>query len=314
MKSKPLITVIGSCGQSIFMFVDRFHEKGETLRSNSMIIEPGGKGYNQAVGCARMGADTVYISVVGDDAYGKECIDFLKAENIDTSLFKIVEGEKTSLGVILTDSKGENRVTLSPGSEKRRLNPEDIKAAEDTIARSDILLINFEIPYDVFLAAVEIAYRNGVRIILNPAPAVDPGDDILKKIFFLTPNEYEAKTISGIKDTGSLADPVEYAKALNARGAKNLVITLGEKGALLYTDNKPYMASPYELNAVDTTGAGDTFNAALSVRIAKGDDYTEAVEYAVAASALSVTKKGVLNAIPTEQMVYDFMRAGKKVE
>jgi len=297
MPEKPLITVVGLGGYSIFMSTATFPEKGETVKARNCFTEPGGKGYNQAVACARLGARTAFIGSFGNDLYGKECIDFLKKESIDTSHVKITGEKATATGVILTDMYGDNRVTVYPGAAEL-LRPEDILEAEEIISRSDVLLIQLEVPFDTVKCAIETANKHNVRVILNPAPAFLPEYDILKKVYLLTPNEFEATLISGIKDGNSIS-PGRMAEKLKASGAKNVIITLGEKGAYLSCPGYDTQIEPSKVaKVVDTTGAGDTFNAALAVYIAKGFDMIKAAQFATTAAALSVAKKGVMNSIP----------------
>lgn len=305
MSKKPVVTVIGLGGYSIFMDLESFPVESETTRAEDCFTEPGGKGYNQAVGCARLGAQTTFISAFGDDIYGKECIDLLKKEGINTSYIKTVKGKSTAVGVILTDAQGANQISVYPGAIER-LEPKDILAAERVISQSDVLLIQLEIPYNTVKCAVDLADRYDVKVILDPAPAMRLDEDLLKQIYIVTPNEFEARVISGSEEIVH-ASSSALAEKIKGAGAENVIITLGAKGALLSYGGVTADIDPITMpRVVDTTGAGDTFNAALGVCIARGIDILQAAKYATIASALSVRKKGVMGSIPYPSEIEEF--------
>ena len=268
------ISVIGIAGNSAFMHTDHFHEKGETTVADSVYYEIGGKGINQAVAAARFGAQVSFLCAVGDDADGEKCAECCRDNGIKGFLAK--KSIPTALAFILTDKHGENRVTVYRGA---ALDEADVYAFEREIASSDILLLQNEVPEKVNILASDIAVKNGVRVILNPAPARAVSDELSKNVWLITPNEQESAFVD--------LDRFE-----------NSVITLGNKGCLingdirvLATDDKP----------VDTTGAGDTFNGTLAVCIAEGKSLEAACRYGNAASGISVTRKHVLNSIPTRE-------------
>ncbi|MBQ7045504.1 MAG: ribokinase [Clostridia bacterium] len=267
------ISVIGICGNSIFMKVDHFHEKGETLAADSVFEEIGGKGINQAVACARMGAEVSFLAAVGDDADADKCRQTAIDNNIN-GFFATKNGKKTTFAVILTDKNGENQVT---GIRQAELSVNDVISFEQEIATSDILLLQNEVPVDVNQKAVELAKKHGVRVILNPAPIRPIPDDIADAVFMVTPNEQEKQAIK----------PNRF---------KNCITTLGKDGCDI--NGKTKIKAP-SVKAVDTTGAGDTFNGVLAVCIANGMPLEKACEYAVCAASLSVTKNYVLDSIPT---------------
>ena len=266
------ISVIGICGKSTFLYVDHFHKKGETLSADSLFEEMGGKGTNQAIAAARQGADVAFLCAVGEDQSAKECAKLLEAEDIKPCI-KVKKGKNTTMAVILTDKDGENRVTVFRDAE---LSADDVNDFEAEIASSDILLLQNEVPEDVNFKAVDIAEKYGVKVILNPAP---PRKNIPENLFMVTPNEQEREFIN----------PEKY---------QNCITTLGGDGCDI-NDEFCIPAMPAEV--VDTTGAGDTFNGVLAVRIAEGIGVARAAEYAVAASSLSVSKKYVIDSIPTRE-------------
>ena len=275
------ISVIGICGNSVFMYADHFHENGETLVADSVFEEIGGKGINQAVAAKRMGADVSFLCAIGDDANGEKSIAEAKENGINAH-FKIKNGKATPFAFILTDKNGENRVTEYKSAE---LDENDVISFEKEIEKSDILLIQQEVPSQVNEKAVEIADKYGVKVILNPAPIREIPDKMAEKVFMVTPNEQEMQ-------------------AIDIKRFKNCITTIGKKGCLI---NGKESVSGIEVKAVDTTGAGDTFNGTLAVCIAEGMSLSDAARYAVTSSGISVGRKYVLNAIPyreeTERML-----------
>lgn len=268
----PKISIIGICGNSTFMYADHFHENGETLVADSVYEEVGGKGINQAIAAKRMGAEVSFLAAIGDDENGKKCIEAAKANGINAD-FKIKCGKVTPFAFILADKNGENRVTEYKNAE---LDENDVLSFEKEITSSDILLLQQEVPADVNAKAIEIAGKHDVRVVLNPAPIRKIPDEIAETVFAVTPNEQEMQ-------------------AINLGRFKNCIATLGEKGCLINGKNS---INGINVKALDTTGAGDTFNGVLAVCIAEGMDLEEACKYAVIASGISVSRKYVLNAIP----------------
>lgn len=271
------ISVIGICGNSIFMNVDHFHKKGETIAAESVFEEIGGKGINQAVACAKMGAEVSFLGAIGEDSDGEKCKNTAKQFGIDGH-FCLKKGLRTTFAVILTDKNGENQVT---GFRSAELEVQDVLNFEEKIAKSEVLLLQHEVPLEINEVAVRIAKKHNVKVILNPAPIGQISDTQAESVFAVTPNEQE-KT------------------AIEVSRFKNCITTLGSKGCDI---NGETFIKAIDVKAVDTTGAGDTFNGALAVLIAEGKDIETACKYAVCASGLSVTKKGVLNAIPTREEI-----------
>lgn len=271
------ISVIGICGNSIFMNVDHFHKKGETIAAESVFEEIGGKGINQAVACAKMGAEVSFLGAIGEDSDGEKCKNTAKQFGIDGH-FCLKKGLRTTFAVILTDKNGENQVT---GFRSAELEVQDVLNFEEKIAKSEVLLLQHEVPLEINEVAVKIAKKHNVKVILNPAPIGQISDTQAESVFAVTPNEQE-KT------------------AIEVSRFKNCITTLGSKGCDI---NGETFIKAIDVKAVDTTGAGDTFNGALAVLIAEGKELETACKYAVCASGLSVTKKGVLNAIPTREEI-----------
>ncbi|MBE7046389.1 MAG: hypothetical protein E7396_03135 [Ruminococcaceae bacterium] len=266
------ISVIGLCGKSTFMYVDHFHQKGETIEAESVYSEIGGKGSNQAIAAKRMGASVSFLAAIGDDETGQECKRVYEENGVNAFLVT-KKGKITPFAFILKDKHGENLVTEYGTAV---LEADDVISFEEEIASSDILLIGHEVPDEVNEKAVSIAKKYGIKIILNPAPARNIPDFIAENTYIVTPNEHESKFV-------------------NREKIKLLITTLGSKGCSINdSDFVPAMS----VKAEDTTGAGDTFNGVLSVCIAEGMDIKKACRMAVKASGISVSRRYVLNAIP----------------
>lgn len=268
----PKISVIGICGNSVFMSVDSFHKSGETVVAKRCFEEIGGKGINQTIAAARMGAEVSFLAAIGDDTDGEKCRLAAKQDGIDAH-FAVSKGMRTTFAFILTDKKGENRVTEYVGAE---LSREDVLAFESQIANSDILLLQHEVPAIVNETAIALAEKHGVKVILNPAPIREISREMARKVYLVTPNEHEQEGIKHLT-------------------FQNCITTLGSEGCCI---NGTEFIKALQVKAVDTTGAGDTFNGVLAVCLAEGMDLKTACKYAVTASGISVTRHCVLAAIP----------------
>lgn len=289
------IAVIGLSGQSIFMKVNNLPTPSTTIHSTNLYIEPGGKGYNQAVACKKLGAEVSYFSKVGCDEYGNICEKYLKDLEIKT-IFEKDKIHNTALATILTDDLAENEVIVYKGASSN-LNVSELKDFESEIANADVLLLQYEISIDVVKKAIEIAKENNTLVILNPAPAIYLDKEILNMADIVTPNYEEAKTLYGL-------DIEKLPSSIN----NTLIVTLGSKGSLLINKHTSKKFSPINVEAVDTTGAGDVFNAGLAVAIANKKSIEEAIEFATVASGLSVTKEHVMDSIPTKEMVEEYLK------
>ena len=259
-------------------------------------MNPGGKGANQAVAAARLGGKISFIAKTGDDVFGKQARQLFENENINTDYLVTDPGHPSGVALITVDAKGENCIVVAPGSNSY-LSQADIDNAREEILRSNIVLMQLEIPIETVNYAANIAFDAGKKVILNPAPALQISDDLLSKLYLITPNETEAELISGIPvkdiDSATLA-----ARDIHKRGVKVVIITLGSKGALLFTAEVVKLIPSPKVEAVDTTAAGDVFNGAIAVAIAEGFDLDQAVEFACKAAAISVTRMGAQSSAP----------------
>ena len=293
------IGFLGLCGSSVFMEVDHFHRPGETLHAKNTFTEPGGKGYNQAVAAQRLGAKSLFIGCVGFDDAGRSCKNFLLNEGAD-ALMQLTDEVETACAFILTDARGENQVTVCRGASDF-LSADFIRESEAELRSCNMLILNLECPMDATLMAADIAFKNNIPVILNPAPARELDVEFLKKCECITPNRSEAAELFGIDADASL---VEMAKTIIDAKINRAVITLGGDGALLIDGGEAWKFDSIRVKAVDTTGAGDTFSAALGRAILRGDGMIKAVEYAMNAAAKSVTKPHVMDGLPTEDELY----------
>lgn len=272
------IAVIGIAGESVFLSLDEFNKTGETGVAKTFHSELGGKGFNQAVAIAKQGVDVAFLGA----CYSKDKQRFCKiSKDIGIEPFFVSKNERSPYAVITTDGKGDNRVIVYRGA---TLDENDVELFLDQIKNADILLINNEVPLSVNARAVEIAKQNGVKVILNPAPFRPNDREFLDKIDLFTPNEYETEGLS------------EY---------ENVVVTLGAKGCLIKKTGEIVPAKKVDL-AVDTTGAGDTFNGVLAVCLAEGMNIKEACERANIASAIKVKRKYILDSIPLRKEIEEY--------
>jgi ribokinase len=291
------ILVVGSSNTDLIIKVKDIPRPGETLLGGQFQTFPGGKGANQAVATARAGGNVVFIAAVGDDAYGAEAIRNYQEDHINTEDIKVCRGVPSGIAMITVSDKGENAITVASGA-NAELRPADLEEAEEAFAEADFMLVQLETPLDF-----------NTRVILNPAPAAELPDAMLKKVHIITPNETEAEKLTGIavQDEASAA---EAARVLHGRGVRTVIITLGEKGALVSDPESGDLAliPGFRVQAVDTTAAGDVFNGQLAVALAEGLALEGAILQAHAAAALSVQKLGAQSSIPRKQDTLDFLK------
>lgn len=291
------IAVLGLCGNSVFLNVDHFHVPGETVHAQGLYAEPGGKGYNQAVAAARLGAEVTFLGCIGDDADGRACMEFLQKEGI-TPIPQIHGTIPSAYACILTDKDGENRVTVFSGA-AQHLTAEFVYAQESAIAGSDLLLLNNEYPQACNEAALALAKKHGVKVVYNPAPAREVTPAFLAGCDLITPNLSETAVLIG----ETVSDLAEIAERFRQRGISNAVVTLGGDGAAIFANGEALRIPACKTKAVDTTGAGDTFTAALSVALLEGKSLTEGAIWAANAAAISVSRQYVMPGLPTRAML-----------
>lgn len=296
------IAVVGSYGVGLTMRVGRLPEGGETLSDGVFSSGHGGKGSNQAVAAARLGAEVALLTAVGADAFGNAAAELWREEGVRATLRTTQAA--TMVGVILVEPSGENRIVIAPGA-LAELCPEDVDAFEEEIAAADILVTGFEIPVPAARRALELARRHGVRTLLNPAPAVQLDTELWDLADVLTPNQSEAAVLTG----EPVATPQACADAIRARFGGTTVVTLGGEGCLLDTpEGRTRVAPVRPVRVVDTTGAGDAFTGALAVALARGDSLPEAVRFASAAGAHAVATAEVIPSLPRPSDIAALLR------
>lgn len=290
------IVVVGSINMDLVTTSKQFADEGETVMGQSFQTFFGGKGANQAVAASRLGADVYMIGAVGDDDFGRALLENLNHEKVDTQAVKIISNTSSGIAsIVVCDT--QNQIIVVAGA-NAKLTPEDIQAQESLISSADVILAQLEVPLDTVGKAAELAKKHHVPFILNPAPAQRLPETLLNNVSILTPNEYEL-FISLNVEHQSIAETLNQAPC-------SVVLTQGSKGAcFIDTDKKAVFQTAFNVEAVDSTGAGDTFNAALAVYHTHG--LAEAVKRASAAGALSVTKMGAQAGMPTETELLTFL-------
>jgi ribokinase len=269
---------------------------GETILGGEFTMVAGGKGANQAVAAARLGAETWFIASVGQDPFGEKMLSNFAAEGIRTDFVTIDSGHASGVATITVDQRGENAIVVAPGA-NGQVCADDVRRATAAIARADSVLMQLEIPLDAVVEAARIAAQAGVRVVLDPAPARELPDELLRNVSLLTPNETEAELLTGI--AGDTLDAARaQAAALLARGVKAVLITRGRQGSLLVDGAGEQAFATEEVTSVDSTAAGDCFNGALAACLAAGAGLEDAITFASRAAALSTTRLGAQDSLP----------------
>lgn len=290
------ILVIGSSNTDMVIRSERIPAPGETILGGKFLMNPGGKGANQAVAAARLNGKVMFITRVGSDIFGQEALAHYTQEGIDIRFALTDPKHPSGTALIMVDAKGENCIAVAPGA-NAALCPADLDAAKEAFDGVDILLMQLETPLDTIRRACILAKEKGIRIVLNPAPAAILPADVLKSLFLITPNQTEAELLTGIKveDASSAS---KAALALQNMGVETVLITMGSKGAFVKTSQSEEFIAAEKVQAVDTTAAGDTFNGALCVALAEGLDLINATRFANKAAAISVTRMGAQASAP----------------
>lgn len=288
-----MITVVGSINMDLVVRTTRFPKQGETVLGDLYTTVPGGKGANQAVAAARLGTAVHMIGAVGTDAFGDELLKGLATENIDINSVKRVAGTSGIANILL--SEGDNRIIVVPGA-NHSIEVEELAAFESALAASDIVIVQLELPIPVVLKTLEICHQHQVPTILNPAPADAYTKELLTHATYLTPNETEAEEIFG----------TDWKQALE-QYPNRLIVTLGENGARYFDGHQHVIVEGFKTQAIDTTGAGDTFNGALAVALTEKMPFEKAIRFANAAASLSVEKFGAQGGMPSRQEVLERM-------
>ena len=297
------ICVIGSINMDLVVNVDEMPKKGQTLIGSDFKEVPGGKGANQAVAASRLGANVCMVGKVGSDGFGQNLLNQLKNNNVDTKYIQIEEGA-SGVALITVDKNAENAIVVSPGA-NFKLAQKDIDNCIDAIKESNVVVIQLETPIDTIKYALEKSKELDKFTILTPAPAVKLGDDIIKNVDLLTPNETELEILSGVSINNEY-DILKAAQVMLEKGVKKLIVTLGSKGSLYIDKENKIFKKSYKVDAIDTTAAGDSYTGAIAVSLSQGKNVEDTIDFASRVGALCVTKEGAQTSLPTIEEVLNY--------
>jgi ribokinase len=299
--TKHSILVVGSSNTDMIIKVQHIPKPGETILGGEFASAAGGKGANQAVGAARAGGDVTFIARVGRDMFGDKAVAGFVADGIDVDYVVRDKSCPSGVALIFVGENGENSIAVASGS-NGKLAPGDLNKAKNAFKHAGVVLLQLETPLATVKAAAQLAAATGARVILNPAPARPLPDDLLRRVYLLTPNESEAELLTG-RSVNSGAAVAKAADALLARGVQNVIITLGARGAFVAGKEARSLVPGFKVKPVDTTAAGDVFNGTLAVALAEGKPLLEAARFASAAAAISVTRLGAQTSAPKRKEI-----------
>jgi ribokinase len=299
------IAVVGSSNMDLVVKSNRIPVTGETILGGDFIMVPGGKGANQAVAAAKLGAEVFFIAKLGDDIFGLQSLNNFKKEGVNTKYVVQTQEAPSGVALIMVDDEGNNVIVVAPGA-NHKLSPEDVKEAEPDIASSGALVAQLEVPIETIEFAAGLANKSNVPFILDPAPAQKLSPELLNMVDVLTPNETEAQILTGIevKDQQSAK---AAAKKLLECGVKNVILTMGASGYLSVGKEGKEFVAARKVTAADSTAAGDAFTGSLAVGLAKGQTLFEAALFANNVAAVSVTRMGAQPSMPTVEEIDKFI-------
>lgn len=295
--TKSTILVIGSANMDLVVSTPRFPQPGETVFGSKFGMHPGGKGANQAVAAAKLGGDVHFFGKMGNDLFRDKLCAGMQKDGVQLDHLLIDPDESTGMALITVEGSGQNEIVVVSGS-NMNLSPTDIAGNRAVFSGAKIVLLQLEIPLDTVIQAARLAKEHGALVILNPAPARELPQQLLSLVDYLTPNETEAELLTG-QAVHDQASAQAAAKKLLATSVKNVIVTMGEKGALLVSQAKAELFPPKKVQVVDTTAAGDAFNGALAFSLASDKNLEEAIRFANSVAAYSVTKMGAQSSMPT---------------
>lgn len=295
--NKEGVLVVGSANMDLVVTSERFPKPGETIFGRGFEMFPGGKGANQAVSCAKLGGVTYFLGKMGNDDFHDLLNKSLSENGVKVEDVIVENNAHTGVALISVDGTGENEIIVISGT-NMMFTEEDLLLKKDYFSRAKVVLTQLEIPIKTVTLAAKLAKENNSIFILNPAPAAELSDELLSQVDYITPNESELELLSKhiISDKASAE---QAAKTLLKRGVKNVIVTIGEEGSLLVNNERTEHFETHKVKAVDTTAAGDSFNGALAYLLSIGKTIDEAIHFANYSAALSVTKPGAQNSMPT---------------
>ena len=304
-RDAPQIAVVGSSNMDLVVKSTRIPAVGETILGGDFIMTPGGKGANQAVAAAKLGAEVYFIAKLGNDIFAEQSLNNFKKAGVNTEHVIQTSEAPSGVALIMVDDEGNNLIVVATGANQKLL-PADVKRAESDIASCGAVVAQLEVPLETIEFAAKMANDLKVPFILDPAPAQKLGAELLEMVDVLTPNETEAHILTGVEVTDEDSARTAAGNLLE-RGVKAVILTLGGKGFLLADHDKSRYVSAQKVDAVDSTAAGDAFTGSLAVGIAENKSLLDAALFANYVAALSVTKMGAQSSMPTLQEVKDFM-------
>ena len=301
------IAVIGSTMMDVVSYTDTVPEAGETRAAKGFHVACGGKGANQAVAAAKLGADVLMVTAVGSDIFGKEARENFTKHGIETKYVKTAAGVANGVATILVEASSQNRILIHAGANET-LSPEDIAAAGDDLAKCGLIVLQLEVPLQTVYAAIDFGCSHNIPVLLNPAPATtELSREMVKKCTYFVPNETELAILTGMP-TGTLEEVKKAAKTLLAEGLKNIIVTMGGRGSLYMTENEEMIIPCRKVAAVDTTGAGDAYIGCFAASLAAGMEVKDALARASLYASLSVTRKGTQDSYAEPEVFADFCR------
>lgn len=299
--TKPIITVVGSFAVGMTLRTKRMPIFGETLLGSDFDMGPGGKGSNQAVAAARLRAAAAWVGILGDDKLAEVATEMYVREGVNTAFSSKTQAKATGVGFIILNAQGDNGIILDMGANEL-MDAAFVDRAEEQIAGSDIVMTVLEIPRAAAARAMELGKKHNVRTLLNPAPAIKLDREILANADYLTPNESELRILLGLEPNDP-SPTEELVEQLREKGANEIIVTLGERGAFVAGRNGTQTIPAIPVNVVDSTGAGDGFSAGLAVALAEGRPLPDAVKFANCVGALVCTRLGVIPGMPIRAAV-----------
>jgi ribokinase len=298
---KPKIFVIGSSNTDMVIKSEKLPAPGETVIGGVFLMNAGGKGANQAVAVAKLGAEVVFVSKVGNDIFGKQALEGFQNLGINTDFVFIDNENPSGVALILVDGHGENSISVASGA-NANLQISEVQKAINQVKKGDLVLLQLEIPLATVTEAIKKCAEKGAKVILNPAPAQKLDESVFEFISLITPNETEAELLTGIKVI-DLVSAELAAKAFHKKGISEVIITLGSKGAFFSNETKQVLIPSPKVEAIDSTAAGDIFNGALCLAISEGQAIEDAISFACKAASISVTRMGAQASAPTREEV-----------
>ena len=302
----PRVTIVGSLNMDLIALSPRIPQPVETIIGKGFHTAPGGKGANQAVAAAHLGAQVSIIGRVGDDAFADSLLENLASAGVDHKFVTRDQENATGVALIVVDDNGENSIVVASGA-NMHLTPANVESAEKAIAAADVLLLQLEVPLETVTRAAELARAHQVTVVLNPAPARALPTELLSLVDFLIPNETETALLSGMP-VASQVEIEAAAKSLRDLGVGNVILTLGERGALLTGAFQSEVYPSFKVNPVDTTAAGDAFLGGFAVALGEGKSLSDAILFGNAAGALATTRLGAQPSLPTRAEVEKLIR------